>query len=128
MRKGTPFRWEGQHTEALDQLIQKVTTALVLRCPDPEKQYYLKVDTSAFALGAVLFQYDEQERRRDIAYFSKALTLPKRNYNIWDREFLAIITTLRHWRHLLIGTIEPVIILTDHANLQYYQHPQKINQ
>ncbi len=56
--------------------------APVLECSDPEKQYFLEVDASAFALGAVLFQYDQQKKRRDIAYFFKALTLSKHNYNI----------------------------------------------
>ena len=104
-----------------------VTMAPVLGCPDPKKQYFLEVDTLAFALGTILFQYDDQKKRRDVAYFSKALTLLERNYNIWDWEFLAIVTALRHWCHLLVGTMEPVIVLTDHANLQYYCHPQKIN-
>jgi hypothetical protein len=126
-RKGVPFCWEEQHTEALDKLIQMVTTAPVLRCPNPANQYFLEVDVSAFALGAVLFQYDDQEKRRDMAYLSKALTPPERNYDVWDREFLAIVAALRHWRHLLVGTQEPVVIFTDHANLQYYRHPQKIN-
>ena len=66
-------------------------------------------------------------RRREVAYFSKVLTPPEQNYDIWDREFLVIVVALRHWRHLLIGTPKPVVILTDHANLQYYRHPQKIN-
>jgi len=126
-KKGVPFQWEARQAEALENLIQKVTTAPVLGCPNPEQQYFLEVDASAYALGAVLFQYDQQHRRRDVGYFSKALTLPERNYNIWDHKFLAIVTALRHWQHLLIGTVEPIVILTDHANLQYYRHPQKIN-
>ena len=100
-----------------------VTTAPVLGCPDPKKQFFLEVNTSAFALGAVLFQYDDQKKRREVAYFSKALTPPEQNYDIWDCEFLAIIAALHHWRHLLVGTLEPVIVLMDHSNLQYYRHP-----
>ena len=46
----------------LDKLINLVMMVLILGCPDPEKQYFLEVDASAFALGAVLFQYDPQER------------------------------------------------------------------
>jgi len=122
-----PFCWEDQHTKVLDRLIHLVTTAPILGCPDPDKQYFLKVNTLAFALGAVLFRYDLQGRWCDVAYFFKALTPPKWNYDMWDREFLAIIVALHHWRHLLVGTPDPVVILTDHANLQYYRHPQKIN-
>ena len=128
MRKGVPFQWEDQHTQALDCLIHMVTTVLVLGCPDLERQYFLEVDVSAFALGGVLFQYNEAGRQQDVTYFSKALTPPERNYDIWDREFLAIVAVLRHWRHLLVGTRDPMVVLTDHTNLQYYRHPQKINQ
>ena len=40
---------------------------------------------------------------------------------------MAVIMGLRNYRHLLIGSPYKVIVYTDHANLQYYWHPQKIN-
>jgi len=52
---------------------------------------------------------------------------PKWNYDIWDHELLAVVVALQSWRHLLVCTYKPVIILTDHANLQYYCYLQKIN-
>jgi hypothetical protein len=61
-KKGIPFRWKDQHTKALDKLIQMVTTIPILGYPDLEQQYFLKVDTLAFTLGAVLFQYNDQRR------------------------------------------------------------------
>lgn len=60
-QKGIPFQWEEKYTEALDQLIHMVMTAAILKCPDPEKQYFLEVDTSIFILGAVLFQQGEDD-------------------------------------------------------------------
>ena len=72
-QKGITFKWEEHHTEALDKLIHIVTTAPVLGCPNPDQQFFLEVDASAFALGAVLFQYDDQNKRRDVVYFSKML-------------------------------------------------------
>jgi hypothetical protein len=39
---------------------------------------------------------------------------------------LAVIHGLRCWRHLLRNTSSLVLVITDHANLQYYQEPQKI--
>ena len=126
-QKGVPFHWEEQHMQALNHLINLIIAVPVLKCLDLEKQYFLEVDASSFALGAILSQKDKKGRQCDVAYFSKALTPPECNYDIWDREFLAIIVALRHWWHLLIGTQDPVIILTDHANLLYYRHPQKIN-
>jgi hypothetical protein len=63
-----------------------------------------------------------------VAYFSKALYATEHNYDIWDREFLVIVAAFRVWRHLLSGTTMPMQVYTDYANLQYYRHPQKINQ
>ena len=55
------------------------------------------------------------------------LTETKRNYDVWDREFMGFIYGLLHWRHLLVGTSMPVQVFVDHANLTHYCHPQKIN-
>ena len=63
---------------------------------DRPKGVTLEVDASLFAIGAVLFQRDEEGLRRPISYFSQALNPAKRNYDIWDREFLAIIRGLKH--------------------------------
>jgi len=100
----------------------------VLVCPDPEWQFHVKVNVSSFALRAVLFQRDKVGKRQDVAYFLKVLFTTECNYDIWDREFLVIVATFRVWRHLLSRMTAPVQVYTDHANLQYYHHPQKINQ
>ena len=44
----------------------------------------------------------------------------ERNYDIFDKELLAIIKALKDWRHLLEGSLIPVQILTDHKNLEYF--------
>jgi hypothetical protein len=49
------------------------------------------------------------------------------NYDIWDKEFLGLIFRLTKWQHYLMCTKEPILAFVDHANLAYYQHPQKIN-
>ena len=126
-KKNLPFKWTRECKRALEQLIEIATSELVLKCPDPEKPFKLEVDASAFAVGAVLIQQDKQGRRRHAGYFSKTLNETERNYDIWDHEFMAVILALRFWRHLLQGSPHKVVILTDHANLQYYHHPQKIN-
>ena len=96
--------------------------------PNFTKQFELEVDASLFAVGAVLFQRDEEGRQRPILYFSQALNPAERNYDIWDREFLAMIRGLKHNHHLLVGSLHKVVVLTDHENLAHYRHPQKINQ
>ena len=51
----------------------------------------------------------------------------ERNYDIYERELLAVIKALQHWQQYLIWTEEPFIIQTDHANLLYWKSPQKLN-
>src|SRR5712672_1194820 len=50
----------------------------------------------------------------------------EQNYPIYDRELLGMMRGLQTWRHLLRNTTHPVLVITDHANLQYYQEPQKL--
>src|SRR6266850_1837189 len=87
----------------------------------------MEVDASAYAVGAILFQKDSQGRKRDVGYYSKALNPAECNYDIWDREFLAVIKALGNWQHILIGTPHKTTVWTDHANLQYYRQLQKVN-
>ena len=54
-----------------------------------------------------------------LAYYSTTLSLAERNYDIYERELLAVMKSLAHWRHYLGWTKFSFIILTDHANLQY---------
>jgi hypothetical protein len=126
-KKETPFIWTEKCTEALNELITRVTTEPVLWHPNPAKQYELEVDASAFALGSILYQRDDNNKRRAVAYHSKALNAAERNYSIGDREFLAIIEGLKRVRHLVMGSPHKLIIYTDHDNLRYYRHPQKLN-
>src|ERR1700690_2687396 len=51
----------------------------------------------------------------------------QRNYEIYDKEMLAIMLALEEWRHYLIGADEQFEIWTDHQNLQYFRQPQKVN-
>jgi RNase H-like domain found in reverse transcriptase len=126
-KKGKTFKWTDACHEALETLIEKVTTAPVLVYPDLERPFKMEVDASAYAVGAILSQKDNQGLRRDIGYYSKALNPAKCNYNIWDQKFLAVIKALGNWQHLLIGTLHKIIVWTDHVNLQYYRQPQKVN-
>jgi hypothetical protein len=51
----------------------------------------------------------------------------ERNYDIFDKEPLAIIWAFKEWRHLLEGSEEPIQVLTDHKNLEYFAKSQTLN-
>jgi RNase H-like domain found in reverse transcriptase/Integrase zinc binding domain len=80
-----------------------------------------------FATGAILTQPDHRGKPCTIGFHSKTFSDTERNYNIHDRELLAVVHGLEAWRHLLADSALPITILTDHKNLKYYRKPQCIN-
>ena len=64
---------------------------------------------------------------RLVVFLSKSLTKTDRNYEIYDKEMLAVIRRLENWRHLLEGTKNKFEVWTDHKNLEYFMKMQKLN-
>jgi len=84
-------------------LKERFTTEPVLVTPDLDKEIKVEADASDFAMGGVLSMKCEDERWRPVANISKSLNEAKRNYEIHDKEMLAIIRCLEAWRHFLEG-------------------------
>ena len=106
-----------------------VTTALVLVLSQDSEPFHIKANSSDFATGAILSQQSMVDRKwRPIAFYSKSLSLVERNYEIHNKEMLAIICTLEEWRHFLKGAANQVQIWTDHKNLEYFMTVRKLNQ
>jgi RNase H-like domain found in reverse transcriptase len=47
-------------------------------------------------------------------------TSPELNYDVHDKELLAIFEAFQHWRHYLKGSADPIDVVTDHKNLEYF--------
>ena len=125
-RKDTPFQWSSACQQAFDNLKHAFTSAPVLTLPDHTRPFRLITDTSDFAIGAVLEQPDEINRWHPVAFLSKSMTDAERNYDIHDKELLAIIRSLETYRHYLQGAQHRVEIWTDHNNLTYFTTKQKL--
>jgi hypothetical protein len=135
-RKATPWHWTTPQQQAFDKLCLLMCKSLVLSQPDFNKRFYLQTDASAYGVGAVLSQQGETTPTlakctkpilHPIAYYSATFTLTEQNYDIYERELLAMMKSLTHWRPYLGWTKEPFTILTDHANLQYWKAPKNLN-
>src|SRR6267154_2330933 len=99
----------------------------VLTHPDPDKTFYLQTDTSTKGVGAVLTQeVDKTKKRKLIAYYSGTFTPAEENYDIYEKEFLAILKALENWRAHLIWTKKPFVTETDHKNLTHWKEPKKL--
>ena len=84
-------------------------------------------DASLLAAGAVLMQADKNSDLHPCAYFSRTFSSAQHNYDIYNRELLAVILALEEWRQYLQGTARPITIVTNHKNLSYIKDPQKLS-
>ena len=126
-RKGQNFVWGAEEQRAFDLLKQRITSSPTLAHPQMDEQFELEVDASGSAMGAVLLQRQPDGTKKPINFMSKTFNQAQRNYDIFDREFLAMIWGLQHSRPLLVGSPHKVIVRTDHNNLRYWRDPQKIS-
>ena len=120
------WRWEDEQRAAFEELKDRLTNPPVLAIPNDEDPFRVEADASDFATGGVLLQQQEGIWKV-IAYWSEALSAAERNYEIYDKEMLAIVQALKEWRQYLLGSNVPFEVWTDHANLTYFRSPQKLN-
>ncbi|XP_054620630.1 uncharacterized protein LOC129173605 [Dunckerocampus dactyliophorus] len=85
-------------------------------------------DASDSGVGAVLSQHSTIDQKlHPCAFFSRCLSPAERNYDIGNRELLAVILALQEWRHWLEGATQPFTIYTDHQNLAYIRAAHRLN-
>ncbi|SNX85847.1 related to Gag-pol polyprotein [Melanopsichium pennsylvanicum] len=110
---------------AFHKLVEMFTTAGVLKHFDYHRPTRLETDASDFALAGVLKQ-EHDGRWHPIAFYLRKMASAEKNYEIHDKELLAVVVCLNHWRHMLAGLPSQLIILTDHEALKYFKSQRKI--
>ena len=122
--------------KAFETLKTRMCAKPVLRQPDFNKRFFVQTDASAYGVGAILSQEGEipydltkttQPKLHPIAYYSATFTPTQQKYDIYERELLAVLKALEHWRCYLAWGKHQFVVLTDHANLTYWKHPRKLN-
>ena len=127
LKKDTTFEWTQEAQQVFEELKQQLTSALVLMMPDQTKPFQIECDASKYALGVVLTQLDNNRDRHLVAFLWKTFNKTKHNYEIYDRELLALIQALEEWQHYIQGLGHTTIIYSDHQNLTYFRSAQKLN-
>ncbi|KAL0173634.1 hypothetical protein M9458_029602, partial [Cirrhinus mrigala] len=128
--RGKPkhLTWNPAAHEAFQHLKHLFSTAPLLHHPDPELPFTVEVDASTAGVGAVLSQAaGDPALLHPCAFYSHKLSLAEQNYDVGNRELLAIKLALEEWRHWLEGARHPVTIVTDHKNLQYLRDAKRLN-
>ena len=94
--------------------------------PRREGKFRVETDASGHAIGGVLSQ-EQEGKWKPIAFLSRTIQPVERNYEIYDKELLAIVEALAKWRQYLLDAVETFEIWIDHKNLKYFQEPHKLN-
>ena len=93
-RKETKWNWEERQKRSFKELKERFMIEPVLVMPDLDKKMRVKTDILDFATEGVLSMKCEDEKWRPVIYISKSLNKAERNYEIHDKEMLAIIQCL----------------------------------
>ncbi|KAG1956972.1 retrotransposable element [Pimephales promelas] len=124
----TTFRWSNTAEAVFTNLKSRFVSAPILVTPDPTRQFVVEVDASEVGVGAVLSQRaSSDDKLHPCAFFSHRLSPAERNYDIGNRELLAVKLALDEWRHWLEGSGVPFIVWTDHKNLEYIRSAKRLN-
>ncbi len=120
--------WMPEATSTTKTLQKAFTSAPLLVHPDPQKSFIVEMDASTSGVGAVLSQQQgNPPQLHPCAFFSRKLSSAEQNYDIGNRELLAIKLALEEWRHRLEGARHLFVIYTNHRNLEYLQEAKRLN-
>lgn len=127
VQKDVTFVWTSEAQQAFDQMKKMFVSAPVLMAFDPEQETILETDASRWSIGGALMQYDTEGVLRPCAFYSKKHTPAECNYEIYDKEMLAIVRCLEAWDAEL-RSVQKFQIRTDYKNLEYFMTTRKLTE
>jgi len=110
------FNWTEDCKKAFESLKMLLSQEPVMAFPDFKKKFILETDASNFAIGGVLSQ-EYEGQRRVVAYFSKTMMKHQMNYSVTEKECLAVVKAAKHFRQYLYG--HEFDVWTDHQCLTW---------
>jgi hypothetical protein len=102
-QKNQPFIWSTSANTAFEGLKLAFTSTPILMHVDLAKHFIVEEDASDFALGSVLSQNGDDGQLHLVAFHSRKFKAAEINYEIHDKELLAIVDSFQQWRHFLEG-------------------------
>ena len=115
-RKDVEFLWTEECQAAFEALKGKLVEAPILVYPDFDRSFVLETDASVKGLGAVLSQQQSDGRLHPVAFASRSLSAPEKNYSITELETLAVVWAIQHYHAYLYG--HEVTVVTDHSAIK----------
>ena len=121
------WEWTPEQQEVFKGLQTQIAEEVTLRILDDEGQFRIETDASEYTTGAILSQQSQAGTWKPVAFISQSLNETEQNYEIYDKEMLAVMRVFYEWSHYLKGAKQIIEVLTDHQNLTYFRKPQNLN-
>ena len=125
--KGKKFKWTASADEAFQKLKKIFVSAPGLAQFDYDRETRIETDSSGWCIGGTLQQLSDQGLWVPCAFYSKKNSPAECNYEIYDKEMLAIVRCLEEWDAELRG-VQSFEIHTDHKNLEYFMTVRKLTE
>jgi hypothetical protein len=77
----------------------------------------VETDVSDIAIGAV--QSQNEEKVQLVSFYSRKMPATELNYDIYDKEMLAIVSAFNKWRRCSEGAEYPIVVLSNYKNMEY---------
>ena len=118
LKKDTKFQWSEDCENAFNVLKTKLIEAPILRYPEFDKEFILSVDSSEYSIGFVLSQ-EQEGKLHPICFGGRALRDNELKWHITDKEGLALVEGIQHFKHYLAN--QKFIVYTDNVSVKYLQ-------
>ena len=117
----TTFDWTAEATKAFEKMKAILAMDVLTAYPDHNKPFHIFTDSSDYQMGACIMQKGANGKLRPVAYYSKKLTQAQVNYTTMEKELLSIVSTLKEFRSMLLGSElhyipGPVNVLADNLS------------
>ncbi len=101
LTENNPWKWGTAQQDTFKELKRLLAEEVVLAIPMRKANFCIEADASEGAFGVVLSQ-EQDGKWCPVTFLSKSLMVMEQNYEIYDKELLAIMLTLNEWRHYLM--------------------------
>ena len=119
--KGSAWDFSNKCHSTFNMLKKAFTTAPVIMHWILGSPLIIEMDMSDYALATILSMVSPMDNEvHPIAFHSCTFTPPKLNYDVHDKELLAIFEAFKIWCHYLEGSLTPIDMVTNHKNLEHF--------
>jgi transposase InsO family protein len=125
-KTGIRFDFDAACQQVFDTLKETLTTAPLLQHYDHNLPCMLETDASDGVVASVLSQKHEDDWL-PVAFYSKTMQAAELNYEVHDKEMLAIVKSFAYWRAELTSTPHQIRVFTDHKALEYFMTTKTLN-